>query len=77
MLNITQAFTELRKRNKVAFTIIVSLAVILFWKGAWGLMDIIFDTWMFRDHLFWSNLVAVLIGLAIISAAGLILDKLV
>jgi len=77
MLSVQEAFTDLRKRNKVLFTIIVSLAVILFWKGAWGLMDIIFDTWLFQDHLFWSNLVAVIVGLAIISAAGLILDKLV
>jgi len=77
MLSIQQAFTDLRKRNKVLFTVIVSFAVILFWKGAWGILEIIFDEWFFRGHVFWSNIAAVIIGLAVLSAAGLILDKLV
>ena len=77
MISVTKAFSDLRKRNKVLFTIIVALAIILFWKGAWGVMDIIFDEWFFRGHLFWSNIAAALIGIAILSAAGIILDRLV
>ena len=77
MLSIQEAFIDLRKRNKVAFTVIVSFAIILFWKGAWGTMDVVFDEFLFQGHTFWSNIFAIIIGLAILSAAGIILDKLV
>ena len=76
-MGVQDAFTTLRKRNKIAFAVIVAFAVILFWKGAWNLMDIIFDQWLFAGHLFWSNIAAVIVGVAILSAAGLALDRLV
>jgi len=75
-VNITKSFATLRKRNKVAFTIIVGIAIILFWKGTWGVMDIIFDKFLFQGHLFWSNVAAAVIGFALLSAAGLVLDRL-
>ncbi len=70
-------FLMLRKRNKVLFTVVIAFAVIVFWKGVWGLADIFFDEWLFRDHLFWSNLVATIVGFAILSASGLVIKKLV
>ncbi len=76
MLEIEKAFTNLRKRNKVLFTIIVASAVILFWNGTWTLFDIFFDKILFQGHLFWSNLVAMIIGLGILLAAGVALDRL-
>jgi len=74
---IWKPFLELRKRNKILFTIIVSLALIVFWKGAWGLADIVFDVWLFQNHLFWSNVTALIIGFLVLSAAGLAIEKLV
>jgi len=74
---VFEPFWELKRKNKVLFTLIVALAIILFWKGAWGLMDVIFDEWFFRGHIFWSNLVALIIGFSVISAAGLVLEKLI
>ena len=76
MISVQEAFANLRKRNKVLFTIIVSISIIMFWKGAWGIIDIIFDEFLFQGHVFWSNLFAAIIGIAILSAAGLVLDKL-
>ncbi|MFA5763682.1 MAG: hypothetical protein WC915_02630 [archaeon] len=73
---IWKPFLELRRRNKILFTVIVSLAIVVFWKGAWGLADIVFDVWLFRDHLFWSNVAAILIGFIVLSASGLALEKL-
>jgi hypothetical protein len=76
MLNIEKAFINLKKRNKVLFTIIISMAVILFWKGTWVLFDIIFDDFIFKGHLFWSNLTAMIIGISILITAGVALDRL-
>jgi hypothetical protein len=76
MLDIEKAFVNLKKRNKILFTVIISMAVILFWKGTWVLFDIIFDDVIFNGHLFWSNLTAMLIGLGILIAAGVALDRL-
>ncbi len=69
-------FELLRKRNKVLFTLIVGGSIILFWKGMWGLFDIIFDEWLFHNHLFWSNMAASIIGLIVLVSAGLALEKL-
>ena len=73
---VWEPFVELRKRNKVLFTIVVAFAIILFWKGAWNLADVLFDEWLFGGHVFWSNLAAAIVGLAILSASGLVLDRL-
>ena len=69
-------FLELRRRNKVLFTIVVASAIILVWKGLWNIFDIVLDEWVFQGHLFWSNIFAAAIGLAILIGAGLVLEKL-
>ena len=76
MDDITTAFKNLRKRNQALFTVIITLAIILFWKGTWVMFDIIFDDILFGGRLFWSNLAAMLIGLGILLAAGVALDRL-
>jgi len=73
---IFDAFSELKKRNKVAFTIIVAAAIILVWKGLWGIFDTIFDVWIFQGHLFWSNFASAVVGFLILVSAGLVLEKL-
>lgn len=86
---IWEPFERLRRRNKVLFTVIVSLGVILFWKGTWALMDILIDRWLFGGlidkiilggsgelHLFWSNVLAASLGIAILTLSGLVLQKL-
>ena len=69
-------FLQLKRRNKLVFTFIVGIAIIMFWEGAWNLLDIFFDDFIFQGHLFWSNLVAMLIGFGILFAAGMALEKL-
>tara|TARA_Y100000310_G_C20234643_1_gene601863 strand:- start:397 stop:606 length:210 start_codon:yes stop_codon:yes gene_type:complete len=33
-------FSKLKTHHQIFFTLIVGIAVIAFWRGAWGLMDI-------------------------------------
>jgi hypothetical protein len=47
-----------------------------FWKGTWGLLDIVFDELIFREHFFWSNLTAMSIGIIILGASGLVVEKI-
>ena len=71
-----EPFTMLRRRNKILFTVIVAAAIVLFWKGMWGIFDIVFDEWIMGGHTFWSNVAAAIVGTAVLSAAGLVLKKL-
>lgn len=73
---IWEPFWELRRRNKVLFTILVSAAIIVFWKGVWGLADIFFDEYLFQGHLLWSNVGATIVGFLVLLGAGLVLQKL-
>ncbi|MCR4335117.1 MAG: hypothetical protein NUV57_01115 [archaeon] len=36
---LVDEFKKLRKRNKILFTALVGAAVILFWRGVWGMAD--------------------------------------
>jgi hypothetical protein len=76
MLNIEKAFKNLKKRNKIAFTLIITFAIVLIWKGFWVLSDILFDEILFSGHIFWGNVAALLVGLGILLAAGVALDRL-
>lgn len=71
-----EAFLNLRRRNKVLFTLVVAVAIILFWKGVWVLADIVFDEWLFAGHLVWSNLAAAVCGMIVLAGAGVLLEKL-
>jgi len=75
-LTFFEGFKVLRRRNKVLFTLIVATLIVVFWKGVWGLTDIVFDEWLFRDHLFWSNLAAIIISIILLSGAGVLLEKI-
>jgi ABC-type bacteriocin/lantibiotic exporter with double-glycine peptidase domain len=70
-------FKKLKQRNKIAFTIITAFAVVLFWKGAWVLSDIVIDEILFQGHIFWANVFALLLGIILLSGGGVLLEKLV
>jgi len=74
--SMREVFQNMKKHNKVLFSVIVAAAIILFWKGTWGIADIVFDEWIFQGHLFWSNLTAAFVGILILLGAGVLLDRL-
>ena len=51
------------------------MALVLFWKGALGFWDIIFDEFLFKNHTFWSNFAALVVGFLILFFAGLAISS--
>ena len=62
-----------RRIKKVLYTIVISFAIVSFWRGAWGLMDL----YLFPNNYTLSLLVSVLIGLTILYTTKHVIDKLV
>ncbi|HLA23127.1 MAG TPA: hypothetical protein VJZ93_01170 [Candidatus Nanoarchaeia archaeon] len=59
--------------RKVFFTLIVAFAIISFWRGAWGLMDI----YLFPGNHLLSFSVSIVIGVLILYLTKNLVDKLV
>jgi hypothetical protein len=53
---------ELKARHPVGNAVIIILAIIMFWRGMWGLLD----TYLFPGSPTLSNLVSVLLGVLIL-----------
>ena len=62
---------KLKKRTTI-HVILVASAVIFFWRGAWGLMDL----YIFPDHELFSYLASVLFGVIILLATRTLEDEL-
>ncbi len=58
-------FSKLKNKHKAIFAIIIALAVVSFWRGAWGLLDI----YLFPGNSELSLWISVIIGLVILKAA--------
>lgn len=54
---------EKKEEQKNLFlTIMLALAAVAFWRGAWGIMDI----YIFPENYLWSSLISLAIGLVIL-----------
>ena len=51
----------------------ISVAVVLFWRGVWGLMDL----YVFPNNLLMSYLISIAIGLGVLAATRMIYDQLI
>ena len=65
-------FKKLRKRNKILFTVLVGLAVILFWGGVWGLADELITP----DNYTLSSLISLAVGIIIMTLLGASLERI-
>ena len=61
-----------RRIKKVLYTIIIAFAIVSFWRGVWGLMDL----YLFPNNYTLSLLVSVLIGLTILYTTKHVIDRL-
>ncbi len=59
--------------KKVIFAIIIGFAVVSFWRGVWGLMDL----YLFPDNLVLSLSVSVLLGMIILYFTKHLIDELI
>jgi len=48
--------------KKVFFTVLMAFAIVSFWRGVWGLMDL----YLFPENLFLSFSLSVLIGIVLL-----------
>ena len=61
-----------RRIKKVLYTILIAFAIVSFWRGAWGLMDL----YLFPNNYTLSLLVSILIGIVILYTTKSVIDKL-
>lgn len=59
--------------KKMLITIVLAFAIISFWRGAWGLMDL----YLFPRNSLLSFMISLLLGLAILYYTEAIFDSLV
>ncbi len=66
------AISKMKKSHQTVFAVVIAFAVISFWRGIWGLMDI----YMFPDNLEYSYLSSMIIGLCILVATHMAAKEL-
>ncbi len=57
---------HIKKEHHLPFILVIAIAVVAFWRGAWGLMDV----YLFPDSYELSSWISLAIGLAILSATN-------
>jgi hypothetical protein len=67
-----KAEKEERTLKKVFFTILLGFAIIAFWRGAWGLMDI----YLFPNNHVLSLWISVFLGIFILYSTKNLIDRL-
>ena len=67
------AKTKKRSVKKIGYTILIAFAIVSFWRGVWGLMDL----YLFPNNLTLSFSISVLIGIAIVFLTKHLIDKLI
>jgi len=58
--------------HKVVTALLVGTGVVLFWRGIWGLADVL----LFPDNLIVSHLVSVFVGIGILSLTHYLVKEL-
>ncbi len=48
--------------KKLALALVVGLAVVAFWRGAWQLMDL----FVFPENQLWSNVISLVVGFLVL-----------
>ena len=70
MLN---AFKKLETNHQKLFALIIGVAVIMFWHGIWGLLDVYF----LPNDVGLSLVLSAVIGLVILAACDVVIKELV
>ena len=60
------------KRHGSAYAVLIATSVILFWRGAWGLMDL----FLFPHNALLSYISSVVLGIAILVITHKLVDEL-
>ncbi len=80
MIIMLDYFNRLKEHHKIIFALIIGFSVILFWRGIWGLADMLTTPMYGGEHYqiyFTSFLGSAIIGLLILIASGFVIKELV
>lgn len=61
-----------KSRHKVIFALLIGAAVVSFWRGVWGLMDV----YLFPDNYELSSWTSFLAGVTVLGVTHYIVDEL-
>jgi len=68
-----KAFKKLKEHHQKLFALIIGTAVIMFWRGIWGLLDVYF----LPNDVGLSLVLSAVIGLVILAACDVVIKELV
>ena len=64
--------SKLKTHHQIIFAIIIATAVILFWRGVWGILDL----FLLPNNPLWSYSISIALGLGILALTGYITKEL-
>ncbi len=64
-LKLFSGFRKLRRHTQLLFGLVVSAAIILYWRGLWELYDLVF-AYSLPEHRVTSALISIFLGLIIL-----------
>ena len=70
-----KSFQALKSHHQVIFAVIIGAALILFWRGIWGLADLVAPLILFNNPwLYFSAMVVA--GFIVLAGSGLLMREL-
>ena len=69
---LMSGFEKLERKHKLFFSLVISICIVLFWRGTWNLVD----EYLVPDNFLLSNILSILIALSIISISDFLIRKL-
>jgi len=66
---------RMKKRHQLLFAILISFAIIQFWRGVWGITDYVFIQ-LFPEHELASYFVSIALGIFFLAASGYLIAEL-
>ena len=67
-----ESISKLKTHHQIIFTILIAFAVVSFWRGVWGLMDLYF----FPHNMQLSVWLSVVLGLSVLIVTGYAVKEL-
>ena len=64
--------SKLKTHHQIIFATIIAFAVICFWRGTWGLLDL----YLLPGNPLWSYWISVALGLFVLVATGYVTKEL-
>lgn len=71
-----KTFQALEQHHQVLFALLIGSALIIFWRGIWGLADLLFPILLFNNPWYYFSAM-VLIGFLVLAGSGLLMKELV